>query len=152
MDAEQRRALHDQARARSRVMLDPETARAAIAEEKAATVVHRDDGFSCDWAATMPKQSQPPPLPPRSLTDAEIKRMIAEAFEARQWRDDARRDAVAKFVAQVREQLRKEFAAEVGSLRADLTLARALTYEQPVDRSAEIVDMVQPLQRRQRRG
>ena len=46
------RAIFD----RARLMLNPEACRETIAVEKAAQPrVHRDDGYSCDWAASMLK-------------------------------------------------------------------------------------------------
>ena len=80
MDAAERNARHAKSKAMSRLLLDPEAYRAAVAEQESTAVAvhHREDGYSCDWAATMPKR-EPPPLPPRTLTDAEIARMIADA-------------------------------------------------------------------------
>lgn len=78
---------------------------------------------------------QPPPLPSRTFTDAEIARMFAnvqkgidDALEARQRRDDLLRDAIGDALGEVRGQLRDELSKvseQVGNLRADIEIAKA---------------------------
>ena len=58
---------------------------------------------------------------------------VARVFETRDWHDDARRTAVADFVAGVREQLRKEFDEKLGLIRADMEIAKAHTGGDVVD-------------------
>jgi hypothetical protein len=66
----------------------------------------------------------------RTLTDAEtlrwkpyIDNRISAAFEARAWRDDARRDAIGDALGEIRKQLRAEILTAVGELRADIEVA-----------------------------
>jgi hypothetical protein len=124
---DERRAAWAAIKARSHEVLDPDACRAAVAAETAR--VHRDDGFSCDWAATMPKQPEPEPAS-RTLTDTEIARMIASvqadfdsklaaALEARVSWEHARQDAIGRALSEIRKQLREE----IGQLRADVTIA-----------------------------
>jgi hypothetical protein len=116
-------------------------------------VEHRD--HSGEYWERRP-EPKPAPIPqPRSLTDAEAQRWqtyidnaIAAAFEARAWRDDARRDAIADFVADVRKQLRAEFQEQLGSLRADVTIQKAA--ERRDHDGGEVVDMIEPMERKRR--
>ena len=112
----------------------------------------------------VPEPKQPPPLPARTFTDAEISRMIASvqadtdsridaAFEARSSLYRARREAMADFVAQVRKELRKEFQEKLGLMRADVNAvakAHAAAERRVHDRGAEVVDMQQPLEGKRR--
>ena len=123
MDQDERCVRHARAKAMSELLLDAEAYRAAVTEEKAATVVHRDDGYSCDWAATMPRRS-PAPQPARTMTDTEIARMIADAmaevdsriaaaFQSREWQNKAILDAVGEALGKERERMRQELRAEI---------------------------------------
>jgi hypothetical protein len=147
MDAEARRAEFEAGLARSHVMLDPEACRAAVAEENAAQRVHRDDGFSCDWAAGMPRKAEPTPTPqPHQPSVAEIEmqrsqdwtRFVDSRIErAIAARDEFWRDVLAGLVSEVRKQLRAEIVEQVGSLRADIEIAKA----HAGDRDAEVIDL-----------
>ena len=147
MNAEERRAEFQVALARSRVLLDPETCEATIAEEMAATRVHRDDGYLSDWHAGMPR---PEPTPERrSLTDAEAARVELQTREAlAQYQSEAfvdgrieaafevHNEVHARIIAAERKRWRAEFAAEIEKLRAELEIAKA----HPSD-SAKVIDL-----------
>jgi hypothetical protein len=146
MDLEERRARYAEAKAESHLMLDPEACRAAMAEQRTAVVQHREDGYSCDWAVGMPR-SEPPPLPPRTLTDAEIARMVADAVAKQPRARALTEDELKSFKAfvwsvlvesrvmtppitalmldELRKQLRAEMREQLGLLRADMTVAKA---------------------------
>jgi hypothetical protein len=61
----------------------------------------------------------------RSTLNELIDARIEAAFEVRDWQHQATLDAVGDALGKIREQLRAEFAAEIGSLRADMTIERA---------------------------
>jgi hypothetical protein len=90
----------------------------------------------------------------RKLTDAEgsrwqryidgqINTAISAAMAEHKMLADARQEAVGKALGEVRKQLREEIAAEVGQLRADLTVEKA--------HGGEIIDLP-ALPLRDRRG
>jgi hypothetical protein len=74
MDAEERRVAFAKAVERSRLMLDADSCRETIVAETVTRAIHRDDGYSSDWAAGMPRR-EPAPAP-RSLGTAEIEKLI----------------------------------------------------------------------------
>jgi hypothetical protein len=114
---------------------------------------------------------KPAPAPVSRLTDAEILRLemqtrellsehrlqelvdsrVEAAFEARQWQHEATLEAVGDALGKIRAQLRSEIAAEVGSLRADISIEKAhAVVAERVDHG-EVVDMLVPM-RSQRRA
>ena len=62
----------------------------------------------------------------QSYVDGRIAKALAE-------HDAIRREATAQFVAEVRKQLREEISAEVGKLRAELTVQRAAERNDVID-------------------
>lgn len=111
MTDEERRVAFAEAVERSRLMLDAESCRQTADETVQRRVQHRDDGFSSDWAAGMPRR-QPAPAPTqRSPSAAEIEalvdRRIAAALAEQRTIANARRDAVGEALGMVRAQMRK---------------------------------------------
>jgi hypothetical protein len=95
--------------------------------ERQAHCIHRDDGYSCDWAKTMPKKEPPP-------TIEEVRQEIADAVaEIRAEQPNALtaaeiEDALGQVVSHQRKYFGAEIAklrAEIGELRADLTIQKA---------------------------
>jgi phage-related protein len=132
MDVDERKAAFAEAKERSLVMLDDEACRETIAAETVTRVQHRTDGYSCDWAAGIPKQEEAAPVQ-RRTTDAESLRWksyidgrIEALFDGD--RMNGLREAIGAALAHERKQFRAEIEglrAEIGQLRADLTIHRA---------------------------
>ena len=110
---------------RSTTMLDPEAAREAVAAEKAAQPrEHRDDGYSSDWHANMPKP-EPAPAPKTEAITAVVNRAVAAALAAQPQALTA--DVIAKQTTEMLNGIRMAFdeLAEAlvkarGELRADV--------------------------------
>jgi hypothetical protein len=146
MDQAERNALHAADKERSAVMLDPEACQAAVAEERAApTVVHRDDGYSCDWAKGMPRP-EPASQPSRTLTDAETEQKRADEWtrfiDSRIAKvTGALKGAIGEVIGVRNAKLRKEFTAEIEKLRAEIASLRADVTIANAHAGATVVDL-----------
>ncbi|MGO4506021.1 hypothetical protein AB4Z51_03305 [Bradyrhizobium sp. 2TAF36] len=152
MDAEARRVAFAEAVERSRLMLNPEACSETIAAET-VTRVHRDDGFSCDWHAGMPKPAPEPAARARTLTDAEASRwqsyIDGKISAALAEHTELHREVLAAAIAHERKLHR----AEVEKLRDehDLRLSALLQATEKLerglggDRAADVIDMPNPL-------
>jgi hypothetical protein len=125
----------------------------ATLDRTADITVERRDHSGEYWSRPEPKPAPEPVPQARTLTDSEslrwqtyIDNRISAAFEARAWRDDARRDAMAEFVAQVRKQLRGEIQEQIGLLRADVEIQQKAAERR--ERGDGVVELPPFIQRR----
>lgn len=128
-------------------------ARANVERLADLRVEHRDhdDDAVTQWARRMPKSE--PPKRQRGPSAAEL-----EQLRARQWtafvdtriahffaqHDKVRLEAMGTALGMMRKQLREEIAAEVGQLRAEVTLQRAHAGARD---SGEVIDLPWPRRR-----
>jgi hypothetical protein len=133
---------------RARAIFDE--ARETLHRIRGVTVERRDHDAEY-WQRPEPKPAARNVVIDHVLTDAEAQRWqtyIADQIErANSARDDYWRDVLGSLISEVRKQLRSEISAEVGLLRADVEIQTKAAERRDHDRG-EVVDMVQPLERR----
>ena len=119
-----RKATFAEARAQSYEILE------RVADVEVEHRSYHDDDPLMSWRRGMPKR-EPEPPPPRTLTDAEIARMIsaamAEVADAvfKSPRMEALKEAIGMALAEERKKMRGEIVEQVGQLRAEITIEKA---------------------------
>jgi hypothetical protein len=159
MDAETRNAAHAEAKAES---LD---ALARLADLKVERRIHRDDGYSSDWARNMPKKPAPPTMAEVEAKIAELEQTFREllakqasdlqavvASEIAEYHTSKQMRPVTSAVLQgIAEEILKRDAAEIDKLRSehDLRLSALLHTVEKLERAGgDVVELPNPLRSR----
>lgn len=99
-------------------VMDPKARNAAFA-------VARAEAYEKSLANHSVVARSAPATVSHGITDTDVEQMIAEAFEARQWRHEATLEATGIALGQVRDQLRAEFEEKITALQADFEILKA---------------------------
>ena len=119
MDQTERNALHAADKAWSLEALE------RLADVVVIPREHRYDGLLTDHSRNMPTP-EPASQLSRTLTDAEIARMIADQVRAAlATHDRFWSDVHGAVIASERKKMRAHVAEQIGQLRADVTIANA---------------------------